>query len=60
MPITLGGTDDLNNLIACCKKCNQLKHVKHPLDWKPSYIFLKNTNRVDEFITDWDTFLGVV
>ena len=28
LPVILGGTDDEENLVACCKRCNSKKHTK--------------------------------
>lgn len=38
MPISKGGSNQRENLVASCPNCNQVKHAKYPSD------FLKETN----------------
>lgn len=33
MPIALGGTSDKNNIVVSCRKCNQSKGSKNPIDY---------------------------
>ncbi len=33
MPLSLGGSNGPENLVACCKKCNMSKKAKHPMDF---------------------------
>lgn len=33
IPISKGGTSDLNNLVVACQKCNREKWNKHPLEF---------------------------
>lgn len=34
MPIHLGGTSDLPNLVLSCPRCNREKGIQHPDDWR--------------------------
>lgn len=32
MPLALGGTDDVDNLVVACQRCNSVKGAMHPDD----------------------------
>jgi len=34
MPLARGGKSVKNNLVACCKACNNRKKLMHPLEWQ--------------------------
>lgn len=36
MPLALGGANDRSNLQLLCRKCNQSKGAKHPIDFAHS------------------------
>ena len=40
IPITLGGTNDIWNLVPCCISCNCSKNNKPLWEWKPGFNFL--------------------
>lgn len=34
VPVELGGTDEISNLMACCSKCNRRKANMSPAEWE--------------------------
>lgn len=34
VPLSRGGTSSKNNIVACCKNCNNIKKNKLPLEWE--------------------------
>lgn len=39
IPLSLGGSDCLGNLVSCCKSCNSSKQDKDPYEWYKSKSF---------------------
>lgn len=46
VPESLGGGNEFNNLVSCCKRCNRIKADSHPSEWLAA-------NRIDyhEFVS---------
>lgn len=45
VPLSRGGRSEKNNLVCCCKECNNKKKYLLPMEWDE---YLKNINKKEE------------
>ena len=55
-PVTLGGTNNIENLICACWECNSKKSNNDPLDWVARIIPIEKLKVANE----WDGFLSLI
>lgn len=55
-PVTLGGTNNIDNLICACWECNSAKSNEEPKKWMNKIIPIEKINMAE----GWDGFLGIL